>query len=270
VRNAGVGQAGLGPSPTKRLVMHEARAIDESKEIDDEDDLGEDPNWVRIRTMPPKVSPAAKAQALAQQAAMPTGLEHHASPSVASTADTADRAPPRGSARSEPEDDPGADDLGEDPVWNRVHSTPAGSSSYMAPQPMFQKGILGVSGASDDAAFGPNRRATTMDQVRRRAMAPVKAPVNQMPQGNVVPVMMLVPQTILTPTGQAPMPYMMANQQGVQPMQPGVMPQMHQVQAVQQAPPVQPQAQQAPQAQQDLRQFQAQVLQAAMPEVYED
>ncbi|CAE7191083.1 unnamed protein product, partial [Symbiodinium pilosum] len=54
--------------------------------------------------MPPKVGPAAKAQALAPQAALPTGIEHHASPSVASTADTAERAPKNDSVRSEPEE----------------------------------------------------------------------------------------------------------------------------------------------------------------------
>ncbi|CAE7379334.1 ZFP36L1 [Symbiodinium natans] len=133
VRNMGMAQPAMGAmgSSPKRL----SRAIDESKELDEEDDLGEDPNWVRVRTMPPTVGPAAKAQALRQHGApLPTGMEHQFSPSVASTADTAaDRPPKNESVRSEPEecpqDDPGGDDLGEDPVWNRVHSTPAGLSS---------------------------------------------------------------------------------------------------------------------------------------------
>lgn len=221
----------------KMLRLEEAGRVDNGSQLDqlDEDfdeELGEDPKWVRTRTMPAAVN--LKAQA-AQQAA---AAGDRPTPSVASTADTA--------GRSEKED-PGAEDLGPDPTWNRVHSTPAGSANYAAPQPMFQKGV-GMSGAADDA-FGPNRRATTMDQVRGRAMAP------NIQQG-VVPVMMLVPQTMMTQQMNGGVPYLMKQSvpvmQGVQGVGVGNV----NVQNVQ--------------PQEDLRQMQAQVLQAAMPEIYED
>lgn len=231
------------PMTSPKMLRLEEAGRDTGSQLDqlDEDfdeELGEDPKWVRTRTMPAAVN--LKAQAQAQQAAAMAG--DRPTPSVASTADTA--------GRSEKED-PAAEDLGPDPTWNRVHSTPAGSASYAAPQPMFQKGV-GMSGAADDA-FGPNRRATTMDQVRGRAMAP------NMQQG-VVPVMMLVPQTMMAPqqmNGGLPL------MQSVPLMQGNVAPQAC-VQGVVGTPVhnVQPQ--------EDLRQMQAQVLQAAMPEIYED
>lgn len=228
-------QHGTVTSP-KMLRLEETGRMDPGADLDEED-LGEDPKWVRTRTMPAAVN--LKAQA--QQAAM-AGVDRP-TPSVASTADSE-----KTGGRSEEKEDP-AEDLGPDPTWHRVHSTPAGSANYAAPQPVFQKGF-GVSGAADDA-FGPNRRATTMDQVRGRAMAP------SMQQG-VVPVMMLVPQTMITPQQMAPgAPYLMAKQS--MPVLPG---NVVQASAVQPGVNVQPP--------EDLRQMQAQVLQAAMPEIYED
>lgn len=243
-------QPGTMTSP-KMLRLEETGRLDPGTELDkepdmNEEDLGEDTKWVRTRTMPAAVN--LKAQA--QQAAM-AGADRP-TPSVASTADSE-----KTGVRSEEKEDP-AEDLGPDPTWHRVHSTPAGSANYAAPQPVFQKGF-GVSGAADDA-FGPNRRATTMDQVRGRAMAPNMQRACEC----VVPVMMLVPQTMITPQQMAPgAPYLMAKQSV--PVLPGNVVQSGGVQGgtqVMHGVSVQPQ--------EDLRQMQAQVLQAAMPEIYED
>eukprot|EP00913_Durusdinium_trenchii_P010513 g9858.t1 len=237
-----------GLSPPKMLRLEEAQKPDDA-ELDEEEvpeDLGDDPKWERTRTMPASVT----SKALAAKAA-----GDRSTPSVASTTDSDKTAPERIREEKGCEEDAAAEDLGPDPTWNRVNSTPAGSANYVAPQPMFQKGI-GLSGAADDA-FGPNRRCTTMEQVRGRAMAA------NMQQG-VVPVMMLVPQGMMAPQQMsAGTPYLMSQQC----QQPAVMPGS----VVQQHPVVQPtgnamhgnvQPQQEP--------FFAQVLQAAMPEIYED